>query len=251
MSAARTGQPTRGLGGVLLGVTLLAACAAAGFALYHLVTPRPATLYPAPLPSLSAPREAQDTPAAMLPGAQDAPAQHRIPEAVPALTLPGPDGVIHSLADYRGKVLLINFWATWCEPCRREIPLLQTLRRERAKDGVEIVGIAIDNRDSVVKYAAERQITYPLMVAEQGGIEAVRAFGMDTVLPFSVFADPEGRLITLKIGELHADEAQLILDHIAALDEGRLSLSAAREQIAAGISRLNAARSGPTLPAKH
>ena len=83
---------------------------------------------------------------------------------------------------------------------------------------------------------------YPVLVGEKGGLEAVNALGMDTVLPFSVFADRRGQIITLKIGELHADEAALILDRMTDLDHGRLTLTAAREQIAAGIARLSAAR---------
>ena len=75
------------------------------------------------------------------------------------------------------------------------------------------------------------------------GFEAVAAFGMDPVLPFSAFADRAGRIVTLKVGELHRDEADFILDRMRELDQGRLSLAAAREQIAAGISRLNRGRS--------
>jgi len=84
---------------------------------------------------------------------------------------------------------------------------------------------------------------YPVLVGEQGGFEAVAAFGMDPVLPFSAFADRAGRIVTLKVGELHRDEADFILDRMRELGQGRLSLAAAREQIAAGISRLNRGRS--------
>jgi hypothetical protein len=69
---------------------------------------------------------------------------------------------------------------------------------------------------------------------------------MDTVLPFSVFADRAGRIVTLKIGELHADEVRLILDRLQDLDAGRAGLAATREQIATGIARLNAAHAAAT-----
>jgi hypothetical protein len=97
---------------------------------------------------------------------------------------------------------MINFWATWCSPCRREIPLLKTLRHERAGDGLEIVGIAVDFREAVQKYAREMGIDYPVLVGEQDALEAIAAFGMDTVFPFTVFADRQGRIVTLKIGEM-------------------------------------------------
>ena len=137
---------------------------------------------------------------------------------------------------------MINFWATWCSPCRREIPLLKTLRHERAGDGLEIVGIAVDFREAVQKYAREMGIDYPVLVGEQDALDAIAAFGMDTVFPFTVFADRQGRIVTLKIGELHADEARFILDEVKAIDKGRTELAAAKKEIADGVSALAAKR---------
>jgi len=137
---------------------------------------------------------------------------------------------------------MINFWATWCAPCRREIPLLKTLRHERARDGLEIVGIAVDFREAVQKYAREMAIDYPVLVGEQDGLDAIAAFGMDTVFPFTVFADRQGRIVTLKIGELHADEAHFILDEVKAIDQGKTELVAAKKEIADGVAALAAKR---------
>ena len=99
---------------------------------------------------------------------------------------------------------VMNFWATWCEPCRREIPLLIKLRHERAARGLAVIGIAIDLRAAVVKYAAAAGIDYPLLIGEDGGLKAVDAFGMQLVFPFSVFADSRSRMVAVKVGELHA-----------------------------------------------
>jgi thiol-disulfide isomerase/thioredoxin len=132
----------------------------------------------------------------------------------------------------------VNFWATWCEPCRREIPLLKDLRRENARNRFEIIGIAIDNRDSVAKYVHDMQMDYPILVGERGGLEAAAAFGMEPVLPFTVFVDPEGRIVTLKVGELHRDEATFILARLTDVGAGRMSLQAAREQINERMRRL-------------
>jgi len=235
-------SPRRGGGalGVVLATAVLVACAAGGFLVYRLGTPPRARLYAAPpplAPASLAPAAAPAEPAPAPP-----PPARRVPEVLPELALPGLDGTPHRLADWKGRPLVVNFWATWCEPCRREIPLLKSLRRERATDHLEIVGIAIDFRDAARKYAKDTGIDYPVLVGEQGGLEAVAAFGMDPALPFSAFADRAGRIVTLKVGELHQDEANLILDRMGDLDQGRLSLASAREQIAAGISGLNMRR---------
>ena len=132
----------------------------------------------------------------------------------------------------------MNFWATWCAPCRREIPLLKALRAERGGSGVEVVGIAVDFRDDVLEYAREIGIDYPLLIGEQDGLAAARAFGMDMVLPFTVFADGQRRIVALKVGELHADEAGFILDMVTEVNAGRLELAAARTAIAAKLRLL-------------
>jgi thiol-disulfide isomerase/thioredoxin len=215
--------------GVMLALAVLTASALCGYGYYRLSKPAHPTLYAAP-------------PAAAPAAATAAAAAPKIPERVPDLTLPGLDGAPHKLSEWRGRPLLVNFWATWCEPCRREIPLLKSLRSEHAAKRLQIVGIAIDYRDPVRKYVINSHMDYPILLGERGGFEAAEAFGMDTVLPFTVFADAEGRIVTLKVGELHRDEAELILDRIGQVDAGQLSLKAARDQIGDGIARLAALR---------
>src|SRR5262249_17467548 len=165
-----------------------------------------------------------------------------IPAQLPENSLADADGIRHPLSEWKGRPLLINFWATWCAPCRREIPLLKMLRRERAADGVEIVGIAVDFRDAVQHYAGEIGIDYPVLVGEQDGLDAIAAFGMDAVFPFTVFADRQGRIVTLKIGELHADEGRLILDVLKGVDQGHMDLTLAKKKIADGVATLAAER---------
>jgi thiol-disulfide isomerase/thioredoxin len=165
-----------------------------------------------------------------------------IPAELPDISLADSDGIKHKLSEWKGRPLLINFWATWCAPCRREIPLLKSLRREHAADGVEVVGIAVDFRDAVQHYAREMGIDYPVLVGEQDGLDAIAAFGMDTVFPFTVFADRQGRIVTLKIGELHADEGRLILDVVKSIDRGQMDLTLAKKKIADGVAALAAER---------
>jgi len=83
-------------------------------------------------------------------------------------------GKTHSLASWRGKVILLNFWATWCPPCRREIPLFIDLQRRYEKQGLQIVGISLDNPEAVARYWQEMRINYPLLIAADGQIAGVK-----------------------------------------------------------------------------
>jgi thiol-disulfide isomerase/thioredoxin len=235
-------KPRARRGGLLAAALVLLASAVVGFLSYRfLARPEAVTLAQRapPAGTLPAGEAADEQPSA--PAAASPP---KVPESVPQLQLPAPDGKIHRLTEWKGRPLVVNFWATWCEPCRREIPLLQALRREHSANGLEIVGIAVDSRESVQKYATEHEIDYPLLVGEREGLQAAAAFGMETVLPFSVFADREGRVVTLKVGELHRDEAELILARIQDLQAGKLSLAAAQAQITAGVRSLRRAGAG-------
>jgi thiol-disulfide isomerase/thioredoxin len=226
--------------GVLAGAVLLVAAGALGFWVQRMEQP-PSSLRVAPTRSVPGARAASPTAAS---------APRRIPERLPDFVLPGLDGAPHRLSDWKGRPLVVNFWATWCEPCRREIPLLKEIHQKYAKDGVEIVGIAVDYREPVEKFARRLGIGYPVLIGDKGGLAAVTAFGMDTVLPFSVFADRDGRIVTLKIGELHRDEADFILARLVELDQGHASLTTVREEIADGMHRfaLTRAASGGSSP---
>lgn len=231
----------RPLGAALAVAGLLLVAAVAGFLLQRLTAPAP-TLRP--LPPAAAP-----TAPGPAPQAPAVTGGTSIPGELPDFVLPDLSGTPHRLSDWRGRTLLINFWATWCEPCRREIPLLETIQRENASKNLEVIGIAVDHPDSVQKMVKDLGVGYPVLVGEKGGLAAVSAFGMDTVLPFTVFADPQGGIVTLKVGELHRDEATFILARLADVAAGRLSAPAARARIDGEIRRLaalRAASAGPT-----
>lgn len=165
-----------------------------------------------------------------------------VPDTLPAVTLADREGAMRSLSEWTGRPLLVNYWATWCGPCRREIPLLNELRAEALAPGLEVIGIAVDFRDDVLAYAAETPIDYPVLIGEEDGLAAVQAMGMQPAFPFTVFADSQQRILTVKIGELHRDEAELILARLAAVDAGSLALADARAQIDAGLKDLAAKR---------
>lgn len=165
-----------------------------------------------------------------------------IPEVLPDFTLATLEGPPRTLSSYQHPSLIVNFWATWCAPCRREIPLLRQLRAERGARGVEVLGIAVDFREDVEKYVAKIGLDYPLMIGEEDGLAAADAFGIDPAFPFTVFADAQRRIVAVKVGELHADESAYILDHIERVNAGTLELALAREQIRAEIRRLDGLR---------
>ena len=204
-----------------VGLGLVVVCAGAsgfiGFRLWHRDAPA--------APLVTAPAEPADPSAAE-------PAKPVVPQMVPDIRLPTLTGAPKSLRDYLGRPLIINFWATWCGPCRREIPLLQQLRLQYAHQHLEVVGIAVDFKSAVTQYLARVPIAYPLLVGEDQGLAAAEQFGMEPVLPFSVFADAQGRIIAVKIGELHRDEADFILTTMAALAADEISMTQARQAIA-------------------
>jgi thiol-disulfide isomerase/thioredoxin len=215
-------------------VVLLAA-GAGGFLSYRLLTPQP-TITPAPP---RAPAEEEPPSVVELP---PPPPQRAVAQVLPEVAMPDLSGKTRKLSEWKGHLLAVNFWAAWCEPCQREIPLLKKVRSEHAADGFEVVGIAVDLQAAVAKYARQARIDYPVLVGERNGLAAITALGMDTVFPFTVFADRQGRIITLKRGELQPDEAELILERMKDLDAGRLTLEATREKIRDGMQALAAAR---------
>jgi thiol-disulfide isomerase/thioredoxin len=162
-----------------------------------------------------------------------------IPDRLPAFTLANLGGVPTPIAHWQGKSLVINFWATWCAPCRREIPMLRSLAAQWADRGVVVVGVAVDHAQAVARYAEELKIPYPLLVGEQDALDAALALGVASpVFPFTVFTDDAGEIVALYIGELHSAQADLILSRVHSVDRHELSLVEARRSIAAGLGRL-------------
>jgi thiol-disulfide isomerase/thioredoxin len=159
---------------------------------------------------------------------------------IPEFKLADSDGTLRSLQDdWKGKALIVNFWATWCAPCRREIPLLNQLAADRAKDNFQVVGIAIDFRDKVLAYAKEMRIDYPMLIGEQDALDVAAAFGVDAVgLPFTIFTDTSGRVVALHMGELTAAEADLILSAVSDVNAGHTDPAGARQAIATALAAL-------------
>jgi thiol-disulfide isomerase/thioredoxin len=165
--------------------------------------------------------------------------QVQLVETLPRFTLADRDGQPRSLQDWPGKALIVNFWATWCAPCRREIPLLQQLQRDHGAEGFQVIGIAVDFRDKVLAYADDMKIDYPLLIGEQDALDAAAAFGVPTIgFPFTVFSDRRGRVVTTHFGELTAPQADLILDAVNRVDAGEVTPEQARVALETALAAL-------------
>jgi thiol-disulfide isomerase/thioredoxin len=122
-------------------------------------------------------------------------------------SFPDLSGRKRRLSEWEGRPLLCNFWATWCAPCREELPLLDAAARENAPISLQIVGIAIDTAANVTKYLKTVEIGYPVLIADGSVITLMRTLGNTSgVLPFSVTVDGAGYLRQRKLGAYSAQE---------------------------------------------
>ena len=131
-----------------------------------------------------------------------------MPTELSRLRLPDLSGKEQELAQWRNSILILNFWATWCEPCREEVPALIRVQAANASKKVRIVGIAIDSSDKVRQFANEYRIDYPLLVGGMEVIDLTRKLGNTAGgLPYTVVIDASGKVVVKHLGRI--SEAQL------------------------------------------
>jgi thiol-disulfide isomerase/thioredoxin len=129
-----------------------------------------------------------------------------------AARLAGLDGATLTLEQWRGKVLVVNFWATWCAPCREEIPEFIKFQSAYDARGVQFIGIAVDTAERVAVYAKEMGINYPLLVGGLETMELARELGDRAgVLPFSLVIDRSGRVAGTTVGILKPEKLEKML----------------------------------------
>ncbi len=121
----------------------------------------------------------------------------------PDLSLRDLDGELRSLQSYRGKIVVLNFWATWCGPCTEEMPLLVKARKRYAGRGVEVIGVSLDEgsaRNEVKKFVKRKKVNFPVWVG--GTSEDLSRLGLGEALPATAFFDADGRIVGRVLGML-------------------------------------------------
>ncbi|MBN1377760.1 MAG: TlpA family protein disulfide reductase [Gammaproteobacteria bacterium] len=119
------------------------------------------------------------------------------------------DGKLHRISEWDGRTLLLNFWATWCPPCREEIPTFNAMQAEFAEQGFSVIGIALDELQNVKSFAKNTPLNYSVLIGQTSADEVLRRYGNTTGgLPYSVFIDKNGLIRMIYAG--------------GALDEGAL-----------------------------
>ena len=132
--------------------------------------------------------------------------------ALLAVALPDSDGREQALGQWKGKVLVVNFWATWCAPCREEMPAFVRLQAELAPKGLQFVGIAIDQPDKVRQFADEIGLNYPALIGGYGAMELSKTLGNNLMaLPFTVVLDRSGKVVHTQLGPLREERLRSIL----------------------------------------
>ena len=119
------------------------------------------------------------------------------------------DGSERRLSDWDGESRLVNFWATWCGPCRREIPLLIQLQTDKPEKRLQVIGVAVDFMEEVRAYAEDARFNYPILVGQADVVIAARRYGNSTgMLPFSVLVDAGGIIRWTRLGALDREELE-------------------------------------------
>lgn len=150
----------------------------------------------------------------------------------PEFTLPDIAGTERDFSEWQGKNRLLNFWATWCAPCRREIPLLKEFQDGQSRNGFQVLGIAVDYPEEVAAFAESAQFNYPVLVGQQEAMAVAESSGIEFIgMPFTMFVASDGEYLGAYIGELHREHLDQVVDLMTRLDRGEIDKAAARSAL--------------------
>jgi thiol-disulfide isomerase/thioredoxin len=129
-----------------------------------------------------------------------------------ASTLNDPTGKPQSFAQWKGKILVVNFWATWCPPCREEMPEFSRLHGKYVANGVQFVGIALDSQESVNEFSRQFPVIYPLLIGANEGTDLAQQLGNPRLaLPYTVIINGKGEAIFARLGGVSEQELDTLL----------------------------------------
>ena len=130
----------------------------------------------------------------------------------PDFTLPDLDGRQRSISEWDGKVVAVNFWATWCPPCLKEVPEFVTLQEKYRAEGLQFIGIALQKPEDVREFVAEHKVNYTILTGELEVVKLAEAYGNSIgALPYTAIIDKDGRIVHVKPGILPTREAERII----------------------------------------
>jgi thiol-disulfide isomerase/thioredoxin len=162
---------------ILSAIAYLAVAMALGFAIYHFV---------------------------LSPNSRSSQSAALATQALFAANLPNENGVNQALSQYQGKIIVLNFWATWCSPCREEMPELSQLYEEYKSKNVVVLGVAVDELALVKEFSQATPVSYPLFAAENDGMNLTANLGNDKgILPYTVIIKPDGSVVKTFFGRIN------------------------------------------------
>ncbi len=143
------------------------------------------------------------------------PADDAVVEQLFRQNYPDATGNRTDLSSYRGKLLIINFWATWCAPCVEEMPELSEIQKETTARGVQVLGLAVDSADKVLEFSHKVPVLYPLLVVGSAGIDLSREFGNESgALPYTVIVDRHGAIVDQTLGRFKRARLMRVIDRV-------------------------------------
>ncbi len=136
---------------------------------------------------------------------------------VTEFSLPDTAGKQHPISEWKDKIRVINFWATWCPPCREELPALVELQKQYADKNLQFIGIAIDDAEPVTQFLSNMNINYPMLIAAQSGIELAYNLGnFASAIPYTIIVDKGSKVVFQHSGEISKAQLQEVIDGVLA-----------------------------------
>ena len=121
-------------------------------------------------------------------------------------------GNTHDQSEWDGKVMLINFWATWCTPCREEMPMLADFQDRYSEQGLQVLGIALDDVEPVQRFADSMDINYPLLMSDDTIPDLMYKYNEVGAIPFSLITDKDGKVVETKLGVFTSEELKGMIE---------------------------------------